>query len=163
MLSQDQLSSGNITYANTGMTALENCTVDLYNDAAEMIFSTTTDVAGYFEFPGLLDGNYSIETGCTLAHGGTGLVDVVQTRQFLLGQATFSTLQQLSADVDASGAPGLVDVVQMRQFLLGQITGWDQTDWVFETQAVMVSGGNVANDYQGLCSGDPDGSHTPAK
>jgi hypothetical protein len=120
-----------------------------------------TDINGNYSFTGYVDGSYTIESDCSLPRGGTGLLDVVQTRQFLLGQITFDPLQQLSADVDAGGAIGLLDVVQMRQFLLGQIASWAQTDWVFIDQSATVASGLGMIDYKGMCSGDPDKSHTP--
>jgi hypothetical protein len=120
-----------------------------------------TDAGGNYSFTGISDGSYTIETTCSLPRGGTGLLDVVQTRQFLLGTITFTPLQQLSADVDAGGGVGLLDVVQMRQFLLGTISGWAQTDYVFLTQSASVASGMGTIDYEGLCSGDPDRSHTP--
>jgi hypothetical protein len=118
-----------------------------------------TDAGGNYSFTGISDGSYTIETTCSLPRQGTGLLDVVQTRQFLLGQITFDPLQQLSADVDAGGNVGLLDVVQMRQFLLGQISSWAQTDWVFIDQSATVASGLGMIDYKGMCSGDPDKSY----
>lgn len=151
---------GNITYDNTANTPLSGCTLTL-KQGATVIGTATTDVNGDYSFGGVADGSYTIESDCSLPRGGTGLFDIVYSRQFLLGQVTLTTLQQKSADVDAGGSLGLFDLVQMRQFLLGQITGWAQTDWVFEIQSVTVSSGIGSVSYVGLCSGDPDGSHTP--
>ena len=151
---------GNITYNNAASTPLNSCTLTL-KQGAVTVGTATTDIGGNYSFTGIADGSYTIESDCSLPRGGTGLLDVVQTRQFLLGQITFEPLQQLSADVDASGAIGLVDVVQMRQFLLGQISSWAQTDWVFIDQSASVASGLGTIDYQGMCSGDPDKSHTP--
>jgi hypothetical protein len=151
---------GNITYRNVASTPVESCSLTL-KQGAVTIGTAMTDVNGDYYFTGVADGAYTIETDCSLPRGGTGLVDIVQTRQFLLGTITFDPLQQLSADVDAGGSVGLVDVVQMRQYLLGTIPGWAQSDWVFFDQSVNVSSGMGMIDYQGLCSGDPDRSHTP--
>jgi hypothetical protein len=151
---------GNITYRNVASTPVESCTLTL-KQGAVTIGTAMTDVNGDYYFTGVADGAYTIETDCSLPRGGTGLLDVVQTRQFLLNQISFDPLQQLSADVDAGGGVGLLDVVQMRQYLLNQIPGWAQTDWVFIVQSVNVASGMGMQDYQGMCSGDPDGSHTP--
>jgi hypothetical protein len=149
---------GNITYNRAVVTPLASCTLTL-KQGAVTVGTSMTDAGGNYSFTGISDGSYTIETTCSLPRQGTGLLDVVQTRQFLLGQITFDPLQQLSADVDAGGNVGLLDVVQMRQFLLGQISSWAQTDWVFIDQSATVASGLGMIDYKGMCSGDPDKSY----
>jgi hypothetical protein len=58
----------------------------------------------------------------------------------------------------------MADVLLMRQRVANNPAGtvFVAPDWIFETQDVTVSGGNVSNDYQGICSGDADGSYVPA-
>jgi len=156
--------SGNIAYANVALTPLETCTVELYNDAAEMLFSTSTDAAGYYEFTGMLDGTYTLITTCNLVRGGTNILDAINTRQYLGGGFPMIELQELAGDVNETGAVDILDAIFMQQSLSGpQPAGWTAPDYVFIEQTAVVAGGNVTVTYQGLCSGDPNGSHTPAK
>jgi hypothetical protein len=151
--------SGFLTYNNTLATPMDNVTVSIMDGIINM-GSSVTDVFGAYSFAALPDGNFMFDCATGKARGGTGLVDVVQTRQFLLGQITFTPLQQLAADVSGGGI-GLLDVVQMRQFLLGQITDALWTPYHYFDKNVTISGGNVAQDLKSLCGGDPDKSYTP--
>ena len=157
--------SGIITYANSNFIniPLDSCTVELYNDAQELLFTTTTDTTGYYEFTGILDGDYTMETTCTLPRGGTTIFDAVRTRQFLGGTWSFSPLQEMAADVNNNANVDIFDAVLMQQSLSGGDLPalWTAPDYVFEVQSVTVSGGAGANSYQGMCSGDPDGSYIP--
>lgn len=154
--------SGNVTYANTGMTPLNGCLVEFYNDASEMIFSTTTDAAGYYEFSGIIDGNYTIETSVSLPHTGFNIADAFQTRQYLsTGNPALNSLQLLAGDVTWDGFTNIADAFAMRQELAGGSTMWNAPDFVFETQSIIVSGSAVGHSYSGLCSGDINGDGTP--
>jgi len=156
--------SGTMTYANTGMSILEGCTVDLLNDNSEVIFTTNTDATGYYEFTGIVDGDYTLETSTTIAWGGLSMNDVQFARQYVVNQPpgnTLSGLQLLSADVDQTGgAISMNDIQFMRQVVTASPPGFAPF-WVFENPDVIVSGGNITVDYQGICAGDTDGSYTP--
>ena len=50
------------------MTALENCSVELRDATDAVLFSTMTDATGYYEFTGLLDGDYTLVTTSATAY-----------------------------------------------------------------------------------------------
>ena len=156
--------SGTLTYANAGLSILEGCTIDLLNDNSEVIFSTTSDASGYYEFTALLDGDYSLMTTTTIVWGGLSMNDVQFARQYVTNQAPgngLTGLPLLSADVDQSGgAITMNDVQFMRQVVTATPPGFAEF-WLFEEPAVNVGGGNVTQDIQGICAGDTDGSYTP--
>jgi hypothetical protein len=155
---------GNINYANAGMTPLEACTIELYNDNAEMILSATTDALGYYEFTGVVNGDYTIETNCSLERGGTNILDPINTRQYLGGTYTMDELQQGSADVNSTMAVDILDAILMQQSLSGaQPGGWTAPDWIFLPAEITVLEADIEVSYEGLCSGDPNGSYTPAE
>jgi hypothetical protein len=155
--------SGNLTYANGAMSALDGCSVELYDAASEMLFSTSTDASGYYEFTGLVDGDYTIETSTTINWGGLTMNDVKYARQYVTNEAPGNGLTGLpldAADVDQSMSVNMNDVQFMRQKVTAQTPGFT-TFWIFEQPDVNVSGGNVTNDYQGICAGDTDQSYVP--
>ncbi len=155
--------SGDLTYANGAMTALEGNAVELYNTDSEMLFSVETNASGYFEFTGMLDGDYSLETSTTIDWGGLSMNDVQLARQYVTGDPpgnALSGLHLLAADVDETGTTNMNDVQFMRQQVTFQTPGFAPF-WIFETQNVNVTGGNVTNNYQGVCAGDTDGSFVP--
>ena len=90
--------------------------------------------------------------------------DVQFARQYVVNQPpgnTLSGLQLLSADVDQTGgAISMNDIQFMRQVVTASPPGFAPF-WVFENPDVIVSGGNITVDYQGICAGDTDGSYTP--
>ena len=151
--------SGNITYANTGMTALENCSVELRDATDVVLFSTTTDATGYCEFPGLLDGDYTIVTTSSTAYTYvTNLADVNILVSHLLG-TPLTGVYYLAGEVSGDEVISLGDYNLMVSNLLGTLSGYpDVDDWKFEVQNVTISGGDVVNSFEGIMSGDTDGS-----
>lgn len=150
--------SGNFAYKEAGGTPMDNSRVLLFDAVSNPLGWVPTDDNGDYSFLALAD-DYSIEPKTYKPRGGTGLIDIVRTRQYLLGQATLSPIQQASADVDDGGTVGLLDIVQMRQFLLGQIFSWNAPDWLYESPAPFTLGSDMVLDIACICSGDPDGSY----
>jgi hypothetical protein len=152
---------GTLTYANAGSTPLSNFTVKLLQGGVEQ-GASLTDVSGIYHVSGLSDGTYDIDHTWTAARGGTTILDVIRTKQFLGGGFAFNNLQQLAADVNSNGSVDILDAIFMQQALGGYMNpGWTAPDYVFEAQTVTISSGVGTNSHQGLCSGDPDGSYTP--
>ena len=161
-LNSNRLSTlyGVITYANTGSTLLDNCTVDLYNGG--YIMSGYTDATGSYNMSSVADGSFTLETSCTLAWGGLTNFDIIFVKRWLGGIITFTDLQRLAGDVTQSGDPNNLGVIMMKRKVGGLDTpAWSAPDYVFLMQNVSVTSGSVIQDYQGLCSGDVNGSHTP--
>ncbi len=152
--------TGNVLYYNTESTPLDEVKVTLSDASKTVVATSVSDADGFFEL-NVPSGEYSMDISTLKPRGGTGLLDIVRTRQHLLGLITLNPLQQLSADVDASGSVGLLDIVRMRQYLLGLISNWSAPDWVYQETTVNVTNANMDQDMVLLCSGDPDGTHVP--
>ena len=151
---------GVITYANTGSTPLDNCTVDLYNGG--YIMSGYTDATGNYYMSSVADGSFTLETGCTGTWGGLTNFDIIFVKRWLGGLMTFTDLQRLAGDVTQSGDPSNLDVIMLKRRVGGLSTpAWSAPDYVFLTQNVTVTSGIGNQDYQGLCSGDVNGSYIP--
>jgi hypothetical protein len=144
---------------------LEACTVELRDATDAVLFSTMTDVDGYYEFTGLLDGDYTIVTTHSGTPGGVTSQDLFDMNQYLLLTGSLTNLEKLAGDLNWDG-PGTVtgsDLFELNQYLLLIIPGWSWAapEWVFETQSATISGADATVDYQGLCSGDVNGDFEP--
>lgn len=162
-LSTFMLSSayGNITYANAGSTPLDNFTVKLMQGGIEQA-SGITDVNGNFSVSNVADGVYDITHTWVDPRGGCNILDAINTRQFLGGSYPMDALQQKAANVNNNVAVDILDAIFMQQSLSGpQPAGWTAPDFVFLPQTITVVSGLGTVSYQGLCSGDPNRSHTP--
>jgi hypothetical protein len=156
--------SGNITYDNVAMTALEGCTVELRDASDAVVGTVSTDAAGYYEFTGILDGNYTLVTslGTTWTYV-TDVADVNEVINHILG-SPLTGVNFLAADVNADVTVDVTDLNEMINNILGTATGYPAaTDWVFEVQNVTVSGSNVSQSFNGLQISDVDGSWSPTK
>ncbi len=151
---------GNITYANGASTPLSDITVKLMNGVVE-VGSGISLTSGDYYISSIDDGSYTLENTTTKTWGGLSMNDVLMTRQKAAGVGSFTTLQELAMDVSNEGQVLMNDVLMLRQRMGTVISSWPAPDYVFETQSVTVVSGVGAKSYQGLCSGDPDGSFTP--
>jgi hypothetical protein len=166
--------SGNVTYNNTAMTALNGCAVELRNASDAVLFTTTTDAVGYYEFPGLIDGDYTVHTSCTKVWGGMTTFDATLILRFAAGVPGFNMLTNLkkrAADVNksntANGVTTFDATLILRRAASVATPQWTAPDFVFDGPypgsgyPVYISGSNATVNYQGLCSGDVNGNYTP--
>jgi hypothetical protein len=155
-LSGNKLSTlyGTITVANGVSTPLASCTV---NGGA--IGTASTDVNGFYNFSGIDNGAYTLTTTCSIPwQNETTVSDVNLVVDHILGTA-LTGVQYLAADVTWDGSVNVNDYNMMVDVILGASGYPAAPDWVFENQNVNVSGGIGTSSYQGLLSGDPDGSY----
>jgi hypothetical protein len=152
---------GNITYANGASTPLDNFTVRFMQGGIEQA-SGLTDVSGNFYVSNIADGVYDILHTWVDPRGGCNILDAINTRQYLGGGYAMDALQQKAANVNSNVAVDILDAIFMQQSLSGpQPAGWTAPDFVFLPQTITIVSGVGTTTYQGLCSGDPNKSHTP--
>ena len=153
---------GNITYDNGANTPLSDITVKLMDGVIE-VTSDVTDTNGDYNMSSMDDGSYSLENTTTKAWGGLSMNDVQLARQHVAGTNPLTGLRLLAADVtwDDPHNVAMNDVQLMRQRVAGTVSSWAAPDYVFEPQSVTVTSGIGTKTYDGLCSGDVDGSFTP--
>jgi hypothetical protein len=153
---------GTITYANAGSTPLNNCTVSLYLGAV-LQGTDNTNASGIYGFSGIADGAYTLQTTCSLPRTGFNIADAFQLRQYLsTGAPALTPLQIKAGDVSWDGFTNIVDAFYMRQKLAGgAVPQWIAPNYVFLVQNATVASGLGMQNYQGLCSGDVNGSGTP--
>jgi hypothetical protein len=157
---------GTIAYWVPAGIPIHDCTVTL-KQGATTVGTATTDVNGNYYLSGFDDGFYTIETSCSLAPGGATSQDLGLINDYLLlvPGATLSDLQKLAGDLNWSG-PGQVtsqDLGILNDVLLlvnPPYTGdWTAPHWVFEVQSASIVSGMGNVDFEGLCTGDVNGSY----
>ncbi len=152
---------GNITYANASNTPLSEITAKLMDGVVEVALGVSMANGDYY-ISSIDDGSYTLENETTKAWGGLNGLDVILTKRFIANLWSFSPLQMIAADVNEGGVPDGLDIIMMKRKLGSLSTpAWNAPDYVFEPQSVTVVSGIGNNDYQGLCSGDVNGSYTP--
>ncbi len=156
--------NGKIEYANTALTDLNNVTVTCKNASGKIIGTAMTNTTGDYTIHAV-DGVFDLTVECNKAWGGLSIADVVRLRQGIANPASLTAIQAKAGDVNPSAGISIADVVVMRQRLAGQPTpNWIAPDYVFETATVTIppSAGPTTKNILGLCSGDVNGSFTPA-
>jgi len=152
---------GNLTYNNAGSTALDDFTVMLMQGGIEQA-SGLSDASGNFNISNIADGIYDLEYSWTIPRGGTNILDAINTRQYLGGSYPMTALQQKAANVNENAVVDILDAIFLQQSLSGpQPGGWTAPDFVFLAQTLTIVNGIGTATEQGLCSGDPNGSHIP--
>jgi len=155
--------SGYLTYANSVLTPMDNCNVNLNDGSDAIIATTTTDAFGYYEFNGIADGNYTIDVATTKPWGGLAMSDVQVVWQSVTLGPVLTGLYYLAGDVTWDGNVVMADVQLMRQKVTNNPPGtvFNSPDYIYEIPVFTVSGGNVVQDIPIICSGDTDGSYAP--
>jgi hypothetical protein len=151
---------GLINYDNTANTVLNGAVATLYSGATP-IDVATANASGIYYFTGMADGPYTIQTTCAKAWGGVTTIDGTLATRFALGLITLTPLRQKAADVNLAGGVTTIDGVLIKRRALGLISSWAAPNYVFEVPTPTVSGGLAVANYEGLCSGDVNGSYTP--
>jgi len=155
--------SGYLTYANTLLTIMDNCSVNLNDGSDAIVASTTTDAFGYYEFAGVPDGNYTIDVSTIKPWGGLAMSDVQVVWQSVTLGPVLTGLYYLAGDVTWDGNVVMADVQLMRQVVTNnpQGTVFNSPDYIYIEPDFAVSGEDVIQDIPIICSGDADGSYAP--
>ena len=152
--------SGDVTYASGTFIylPLEGCSVELRDASDAVLFSTTTDVDGNYEFTGLLDGDYTVQTSSSQAYSYiTDVGDANVVIDHVLS-TPLTGIFFLAGDVDGNLTIDVSDVNLMIDNILGTVVGYPIADWLFEVQTVNISGAAAVVNYQGIMASDADGS-----
>ncbi|MCD4694636.1 MAG: hypothetical protein K8S16_00240, partial [Bacteroidales bacterium] len=154
--------SGVFNYMSPAPQSMDNCMVAFMDGNIMMGAASLTDLAGNFSFIGLPDGTFAYAFTTNKARGGTNILDAINTRQFLGGGYPMDGLQQTAANVNGNPVVDILDAIFIQMSLSGPLpAGWIAPDFVDEGIPVIISGGNVVQDLETLCSGDPNRSYSP--
>jgi hypothetical protein len=153
--------AGVITYANAQNTPVNGIKVYLISNNT-IIDSATTDTVGRYSFNAVQDGSFNLRLVVNKTWGGVNSTDALQIRRYIVGLTAFDTLQAKAADVNGSGAVTSSDALLVRMRSSGGASSFAAGDWVYENPTFTVSGKSVNQNIRILCTGDVNGSFTPA-
>ncbi len=160
---------GNVYYGNIG-TAKPMAT----NTSVTLTPGSTvaTGAAGYYEFAGIADGAYRLYGATTKAGGGITTADGITVARFAVGIGTLTNLQLRAADVNKSNSISTSDGILVKRRAVGLSSTWAAPVYVFDGPfgappslnglLITVAGVDVTQEFRSLCSGDVNGSFTPA-
>jgi hypothetical protein len=166
--------SGYLKYNNLAQTSLNKATVTLSGNSSA---TTTTGSDGYYEFTGLCNGNYTITITDDRAVGYINLTDAAQVNKWGTSGGTIQYAQFLAGDVTNNLYINSTDAQRIQQYFVNGVA-FDRAPWSYWKKGVTinntdmpkpanfdvtVNGADVPNfDIYGMCTGDFNGSFTPA-
>lgn len=148
--------SGTLTYAGPGAIPIDNSLVEVYDGLGNLLGTVPTDDFGYYSFFALGGLDYELYASTCKPRGGTNVADVNLVVAHLLGNP-LTGVRFLAADVNDDGLISVGDYNLLVSELLGANPVWAAPDWVFESPSFTLNSDLTVN-FQGLASGDPDGS-----
>jgi hypothetical protein len=172
--------SGVAQYENNPKTPLDGLKITLKKDGAPLGNYTTTS-NGYYEFTGLVNGNYSLEVSSASPSGQWQTWGGVNNTDAQLVYNHYMNIMQLPVNppvvrIAASVKQAHPDILNNDYVAIRQAAkfGWgyppyfDLPKWVFsgETQALSITDfqlncANVTRNIRGLCAGDVNGTNVP--
>ena len=177
---QTQTLEGTATYRDNW--AVDGAKVFLIDNVSGLILdSTNTDSTGYFVFPGLSYGDYSVELAATASAGGIDLLDALLVIHYLAQppQTPWEPVQLLAADYSEDGNVTMYDASQIIQYWIWQkIKGWgnsksgegeEEIEFMNTEEDTTTLppdttvNDTVTGDYKGTKRGDVDGAFEPQK
>jgi len=155
--------SGTLKYDNTAGTPITFSKVFLKLNGTS-IDSVYTDATGSFRFT-VDNGTYTLDASTSKTWGGVNTTDALQARKASIGQITLSGLRFKAADVNNSSSITSTDALYIRKkgALSQVVTQWTIGEWLFENPTVVINNENVTQLFKAICSGDTNGSYTPAQ
>jgi hypothetical protein len=140
---------------------MSGVTAYLHNSSGDVIDSTTTNNGGHYTFHDVVPNDYTITFTTDQPAGGVTLSDAFLVMLKLLNLCTFTSIQELAADVDGSGSITWNDYDLILIGYLNQGDPFPVGPWVFESRTVPVSGAREGFTTRGTSSGDSNGSLVP--
>ncbi|MCX6277649.1 MAG: GEVED domain-containing protein [Bacteroidetes bacterium] len=158
--------SGAFTYNNTANTALDSLWVILKQNGVK-VDSARTNLAGQYEFTGKASNTYTIGGRCTKPWGGVNSSDAIKVERHFVELEPFTVpVRLLAADVNNTNNINSTDATKIKRRFVELDNSFAHGDWVFAKpsggDSVIVEGTNVVQNFQGLCTGDVNGSYLPA-
>jgi hypothetical protein len=155
--------SGSITYPNGQLTGLSGVPVNLKNESGTIIGTSLTNAAGFYQFTGLVNGNYTLEINCGKTWGGVTASDVLLFKKHIANISYLQGIFLASGDVNGSGSLTASDVLLIKKRIASIVNSFPEGDWLFNNTPFTVNGSSITLDFNGLCFGDANGSYLPAR
>lgn len=155
---------GTVSYHNDGIRVLPDVTVLLYDESGNLVATTITDEEGYYEFPDLPWGIYTLTATCDLPAGGVSVISALKVLQHLNGQQLLSPIQQLAADVNGDEQ---ITASDFSTILVDHLVYGDEFpagEWIFEIITFELDGTKNSDKEKGIggtSAGDTGGAFEP--
>jgi len=154
--------NGTITYPNAAGTPLSDIYLALKNSSGTIVGTTSTNSQGGYSFSDVYIGDYTLEASTTKPWGGVTAADVLLFKKHIANIAYLSGIFLASGDVNGSGDLTAADVLVIKKRVANITNSFPVGDWLFNNTPITISGGNVTQNFNGLCFGDANASYTPA-
>ncbi|NVO21559.1 MAG: T9SS type A sorting domain-containing protein [Bacteroidetes bacterium] len=158
--------SGLFRYNNTQLTALDSVKIVLTING-NRLDSVYTNTSGYFQFSGVVPGNYRLTAYSGKPWLGVNATDAIKIQRHFAGMELLTVpIRLLAADVNNSNSINATDGIKVKRRFSGIDNSFLRGDWTFSKttggDTIVMSNSNVSQDFQGLCVGDVNGSNVPA-
>ena len=156
---------GTVSYHNDGIRVLPDVTVLLYDVNGSLVATTITDEYGYYEFPDLPYGVYTLTGTCDLPAGGVSVISGLKVLQHINGQQLLSPIEQLAADVNGDGQITGFDFANILVSHLVHGNPFPAGEWIFEEITFELDEMKSSNSEKGIggtSTGDVGGAFEPA-
>jgi len=153
--------SGSLTYNNADSSPLGKTGVYLRNINGSTTDTALTDSAGRFSIAHVEQGDFILSAKTDIGWGGVNATDALIVKKHAIGAFPLSDLRRQAADVNLSNAVNATDALTISKRTIGLISSFPAGDWVFEKDSVKVQSQDIIHDFQGICTGDVNGSYLP--
>ncbi|MEI6575811.1 MAG: carboxypeptidase regulatory-like domain-containing protein [Bacteroidota bacterium] len=156
-----QTINGFVRYDNLANTPLSGIVVKLMQGPF-VIASTTSDASGYYSFPDVIPGKYSLRCSANKVWGGANSIDALLILKQYAGLSSLSPLRVTACDIDGAGNINSMDALALSRRFVGLANSFPKGDWVFDSPTVYVTATEDAIVMiKGICRGDVNGSYIP--
>jgi hypothetical protein len=162
---------GYVTYDNILNEGMNGVNITLFNSIGVQVglpVSTITNVGhGYYQFVGIPQDEYtmSVSLGAPWAGiAGVSALDalIVELQTAGVLNPPLSSLNLSAGNVNGISGVNATDALLIKKRIIGEITSFPAGDWVFNNSIIQAFPGPVVTyNFQGLCTGDVNGSYNP--
>jgi len=154
--------TGNVNYANSVLTPIDNTTLLLETLNGILIDSIVTNTSGAYSFSGINNTDCCIGIKLNKAWGGVNAADGLAIMRHFVGLSQLNGLPLVVSDVDASTFINTTDALMCVQRFVGMISSFPAGDWAYDQDTLNLFGGVIyPYNPMALCFGDADASHIP--
>ena len=146
-----------------GGNVMKNAAMVIKDFSNNTIASATSNTSGVYTFPSFPSGDYKMTITPSNAWGGVNSTDALNIMNHFAQITPLTGMKLASADVNYSHTINGTDALLVMKRYSGLITSFSVGDYLYTSDTVILSGGNVTNNIDMLCFGDANASYAPAK
>ena len=135
----------------------------LQPDSAAAPLQAMVNDSGYYFFPRVLPGAYTLEPRVLSPWGGANATDALRIMRHFVRMDTLDQAYLKAADVNASGAVNATDALLVAQRFSQLISAFPGSDWISDNIPIQMGTAHLEEDLEVICRGDVDGSYVPVK